>query len=110
MVAFDGSAWSPVVVGGVNGISGRNGNVQALTVVNTSYLAVGGDFNTAGSQPVNRFVFYNGTVWSGPLNNNSFGFDGSTLALHFADSRLYIGGTMPVMLPDRTPVGNFAWL
>jgi hypothetical protein len=106
IVAFDGSAFSNVAL---EEQGSSHVGAFAFAVVDDDHLAVGGSFTAAGDRAASNFAFFNGTAWTGPVND-AFGFDKSVSAMLYADSSLYVGGAMKRTLPDGAPIGGFTWL
>ncbi|TVQ56869.1 MAG: hypothetical protein EA377_01655 [Phycisphaerales bacterium] len=89
---WDGSAWHPFNSGGQIGVGDSNFGfgVRALTVWNGE-LIVGGDFNTAGGQTVNRIACWDGSAWH-PFAS---GVSGIVWALTEWNGELMVGGNFP---------------
>jgi len=66
------------------------GDVRALAVDSSGKLYAGGDFTSAGGNPANRIVFWDGRDWQ-PLGD---GLNGPVLAILIAaDGSIYAGGS-----------------
>jgi hypothetical protein len=87
-VAFwDGETWHPIGEGTNNGV---HGEVRALAVGldGPDSIVVGGDFDFAGSTPVNHIAHWDGTNWSAL----GMGVNGRVRAVGVLDATLYAGG------------------
>ena len=83
-------SFSPIVRGNINGV---NGPVEALERVGTD-VYVGGRFNYAGDERVNKIARYDGQQWHALPSGNSIGLLGGEVNALLVDSgTLYVGGS-----------------
>ncbi|MFI4916380.1 MAG: GC-type dockerin domain-anchored protein [Phycisphaerales bacterium JB060] len=91
---WDGTSWSPLV--GPDGTPGvQGGRVESLAVHDDGSgpaLYVGGNFDTAGGEPVNNIARWDGTAWSRVY----LGTNGPISRLASYDGQLYAGGSFAV--------------
>ncbi len=84
IAVWDGSAWSALSAGGMNGMDGA---VNALATIGTDLYA-GGAFGSAGGGAVGNVAKWDGSAWS-PLGR---GVGGEVHALAASGTSLYVGG------------------
>jgi hypothetical protein len=107
---WDGSSWSLVGDGEVNGV---NGNVYTLNVLDDgsgAALYAGGQFTMAGGTPANGIAKWDGTSWSSIGTGSSNGVNGTVGALKVLDlgggPSLYVGGNFT--MAGGTPANRIA--
>jgi hypothetical protein len=83
IAAWNGTTWAPLD----GGLTGGNGNVNALAVYNGDLIAAG-TFDTADGSPVGHIARWDGTAWQ-PLGAGTNNFI-NVLAVYNGD--LYAGG------------------
>ena len=106
---WDGTAWSSLGTGPNNG---TNGTVEALAVVASGDLYVGGSFNQAGTMAASGVARWNGTSWSAlgtglTVTSRGATYAGDAAALAVASNgNVYVGGYFDHA--GSTAAGNIA--
>jgi trimeric autotransporter adhesin len=117
---WDGKSWSSLGEGIENGVSGDVPSVEAITVLNGKVF-VGGQFTSAGSEPVNGVACWDGQKWN-KLGNDSLNgvrrliyFENDTLvtngfvfSLFAHKNKVYVGGHFDLAGTVRS-CGVAAW-
>jgi hypothetical protein len=88
IAAWDGSSWSPLGSGLMNG--SYAGSIWELAVYDGNLIAAG-YFSTAGGSPAINIAAWDGSSWS-PLGQESVAIDGGIGALAVYNGRLIAGG------------------
>lgn len=83
------SSWSPIIVNGINGISGSSSMINTLTF-NNNNLYIGGNFSSAGDISAQDFAIYNGINWS-TLPGSTFNEEIATILVN--NNNVYVGGS-----------------
>jgi len=87
-------SWSPIIVNGINGVSGSGSIIVNTLTFNNNNLYVGGNFSSAGDISAQDFAIYNGTRWS-TLPGSTFndGGDGEISTILVNNNNVYVGGS-----------------
>jgi trimeric autotransporter adhesin len=107
IAAWDGSAWSNLRIGSVNGVQS---NVNALAAY-SGKLYVGGLFTTlSDGTSTNRIAAWDGSAWSTLASGASNGVGGAVNSLTEYNGKLYAGGGF-TLLGDGTTSAKYvaAW-
>ena len=103
---WDGSNWSALTGGGVNGV---NAQIKAIAISGTN-IYVGGWFNKLGNNSTiaNRVAKWDGSNWSELTDGVINGVNNQVAALAISGGDLYAGGNFTFLGDGTTPAKRIA--
>lgn len=96
IAAWDGSSISSLVVNGENGLSGFVADMAVVDLGDGPRLFISGDFNSAGGQPVQKLVAWDGGAWLYDASNVPGGLLWALTAFDDGGGARLIGGGPPL--------------